>query len=64
MEVKKKKDMMIPQSDSFKGLSVNDWEKLNDGQKVKLDEIPELVKPYLAYAVFLGHITWLVLRCL
>ena len=47
MEVKKKKDMMIPQSDSFKGLSVNDWEKLNDGQKVKLDEIPELVKPYL-----------------
>ena len=47
MEVKKKKDMFIPMFDSYKGLSFDDWEKLNDGQKVKLKEIPELAKPYL-----------------
>tara|TARA_A100000172_G_C3042442_1_gene111028 strand:- start:313 stop:495 length:183 start_codon:yes stop_codon:yes gene_type:complete len=47
MKVKKKKDMMIPMYDSYKGLSFNDWEKLNDGQAVELKEIPELVKPYL-----------------
>lgn len=37
----------IPRSDSFKGLSTEDWENLNAGKEVDLNEIPEPAKPYL-----------------
>ena len=37
----------IPRSDSFKGLATEDWEKLNSGKAVELEEIPELAKEYL-----------------
>ena len=40
-KVKKKKDCMIPSSDSYKGLSYEDWEALNDGQAVELDEVSD-----------------------
>ena len=46
-KVKKKKDFMIPSSDSFKGLSFSDWEALNDGQAVELEKVPDMAKPYL-----------------
>lgn len=46
-EIKKKKDCMIPSSDSYKGLSFSDWEALNDGRTVKIDEVPAMAKPYL-----------------
>jgi|TARA_R100000808_G_scaffold11625_2_gene29641 hypothetical protein len=46
-KVKKKKDCMIPSSDSYKGLSYEDWEALNDGQAVELDEVSDTLKPYL-----------------
>jgi|TARA_B100001939_G_scaffold324435_1_gene316440 hypothetical protein len=46
-KVKKKKDCMIPSSDSFKGLSFSDWEALNDGQAVELEKVPDMAKPYL-----------------
>ena len=38
---------MIPSSDSYKGLSYEDWEALNDGQAVELDEVNDTLKPYL-----------------
>lgn len=38
---------MIPSSDSYKGLSFGDWEALNDGKTVKIDEVPAIAKPYL-----------------
>ena len=47
MEIKKKKDCMIPSSDSYKGFSFGDWEALNDGKTVKVDEVPAMAKPYL-----------------
>ena len=37
----------IPRSDSFKGLSTEDWENLNAGKEIDLNEIPEPAKPYL-----------------
>lgn len=37
----------IPRSDSFKGLSIEDWENLNAGKEVDLNEIPESAKLYL-----------------
>ena len=46
-KVKKKKDCMIPSSDSYKGLSYEDWEALNDGQAVELEKVPDMAKPYL-----------------
>ena len=46
-KVKKKKDCMIPSSDSYKGLSFSDWEALNDGQAVELEKVPDMAKPYL-----------------
>ena len=46
-KVKKKKDCMIPSSDSFKGLSFSNWEALNDGQAVELEKVPDMAKPYL-----------------
>ena len=46
-EIKKKKDCMIPSSDSYKGLSFGDWEALNDGKTVKVDEVPAMAKPIL-----------------
>jgi hypothetical protein len=46
-KVKKKKDCMIPSSDSFKGLTFSDWEALNDGQAVELEKVPDMAKPYL-----------------
>ena len=37
----------IPMWESRKGLSVKDWEKLNNGEAVELKKIPELAKEYL-----------------
>tara|TARA_Y100001938_G_C8087680_1_gene433026 strand:- start:1295 stop:1462 length:168 start_codon:yes stop_codon:yes gene_type:complete len=45
MKVKAKSP--IPPSESCKGLNTEDWEKLNAGEEVELDEIPEPAKPYL-----------------
>ena len=45
MKVKAKSK--IPPSDSCKGLKTEDWDKLNAGEEVDLDEIPEMAKPYL-----------------
>ena len=47
MKLKKKKDCMIPSSDSYKGLAYSDWEALNDDQAVELENVPDMAKPYL-----------------
>jgi len=47
LKVKKKKGLMIPSSNSYKGLGYEDWEALNDGQVVELDEVGDVLKPYL-----------------
>lgn len=37
----------IPRWDSFKGLSVPDWERLNSGKSIEIDEIPPLLEDYV-----------------
>ena len=45
MKVKAKSK--IPSSDYYKGLSTEDWNKLNAGEEVEITDVPESVKPYL-----------------
>tara|TARA_R100000808_G_scaffold2941_3_gene10968 strand:- start:4149 stop:4316 length:168 start_codon:yes stop_codon:yes gene_type:complete len=45
--VKVKAKSKIPPSDSCKGLSEDVWNRLNQGEEVEIDEIPNLAKPYL-----------------
>ena len=45
--MKIKANMKIPRSDSFKGLSVENWEKLNLGEEIELEKIPDALQPYL-----------------
>jgi len=47
MDIKKKKDCMIPSSNSYKGLSFENWEALNDGKTVNIEKVPADAKPYL-----------------
>ena len=43
----KLKDEQIPRKPSFLGLDYSDWAKLNSGEAVELDKLPELAKDYL-----------------
>ena len=43
----KLKDAQIPRKPSFLGLDYSDWAKLNSGEAVELDKMPELAKDYL-----------------
>jgi hypothetical protein len=47
MMAKYKSNKFINQFDSYKGLKKNDWEALNRGEAVELDEIPEVAKDFL-----------------
>ena len=46
----KLKDKLMPRKPSFLKLDYSDWAKLNSGQSVELDKIPELAKNYLEEA--------------
>ncbi len=44
---KYKSNKYINESDSYKGLSNEDWEKFNNGEAVELKEVPDALKPYV-----------------
>ena len=50
MMAKYKSKKHINESDSYKGLSTEDWEALNRGEAVDLDKVPEAAKDYLEEA--------------
>ena len=43
----KLKDELMPRKPSFLRLDYSDWAKLNSGNSVELDRVPELAKNYL-----------------
>ena len=47
MMAKYKSNKYINESDSYKGLSNEDWEKFNNGEAVELKEVPDALKPYV-----------------
>tara|TARA_R100001594_G_C3995866_1_gene253483 strand:+ start:167 stop:346 length:180 start_codon:yes stop_codon:yes gene_type:complete len=42
-----KSKKFIPQWNGYKGLDIEDWEALNRGESVDLEEVPKLAKEYL-----------------
>tara|TARA_Y100001963_G_scaffold155443_1_gene246598 strand:+ start:310 stop:489 length:180 start_codon:yes stop_codon:yes gene_type:complete len=47
---KYKSKKFIPQWDSYKDLGRDNWEALNRGETVDLDEVPKIAKEYLEKA--------------
>lgn len=37
----------LPRSNSFCGLDIEVWEKLNEGESVDIKDVPAVAKPYL-----------------
>jgi len=50
MMAKYKAIKYINESDSYKGLTTEDWEAFNRGETVELDKVPEAAKDYLEEA--------------
>ena len=50
MMAKYKAIKYINESDSYKGLTTEDWEALHRGETVELDEVPAAAKDYLEEA--------------
>jgi hypothetical protein len=42
----------IDQFGSYKGLKTEDWNALNNGKSVELDEVPEAAKDFLEKATY------------
>lgn len=47
MMAKYKAKKYINESDSYKGLTIEDWEAFNRGETVELDKVPEAAKGYI-----------------
>tara|TARA_R100001463_G_scaffold23977_4_gene57283 strand:- start:6788 stop:6961 length:174 start_codon:yes stop_codon:yes gene_type:complete len=47
MMAKYKAIKYINESDSYKGLTIEDWEAFNRGETVELDKVPEAAKGYI-----------------
>ena len=47
MMAKYKAIKYINESDSYKGLTIEDWEAFNRGETVELDKVPEAAKEFL-----------------
>lgn len=47
MMAKYKSNKYINESDSYKGLSTEDWEAFNRGETVELDKVPNAAKEFL-----------------
>jgi len=46
-KIYKLKEKVMPRKPSFMKLGYSDWAKLNSGESVELDQLPELAKDYL-----------------
>jgi len=47
MKIKLKKGQLIPRDNSFSGLSKKDFNDLNAGKAVDLENVPKLVDPFI-----------------
>ena len=47
MKIKLKKGQVVPRDNSFSGLSKEDWNSLNAGKSVELEQLPRMVKPFI-----------------
>ena len=47
MKIKLKKDQILPNNWKQCGYTMKDWEDLNNGKTVEMQEIPDLIEKYV-----------------